>query len=154
MGHGSSVGWHQGLPQHPTVAPCSCERSRKIKMKEFKTTLLFQSRHPFPCFFSAEFPSPLSSNSVCLPSLWWPFTVLPIISLLSTSVGSVCCSAEELVMPDSPPYCCILIPHFWAFSCFRAACRRTQTPIKCPSLELYLLLATVISKNNKKWTNM
>lgn len=95
-------------------------------MKVFKTTLLFQSRRPFPCFFSTESPSSLSSNNVCLPSLWWPFTVLPIISLLSTSAGSVCHSAGELVMPDSPPYCCIVIPHFCAFSYFTVALQKNS----------------------------
>lgn len=109
---------------------------------------------PFPLFFSLMAFPPLIKQS--LPSLWWPFTVLPIISLLSTSVGSVSTVLESC-------WCLTALPAavFWSHTSVpspasQSPCRRTQA-IKCPSLELSMLIPSPGHSylgNNKKWANM
>lgn len=63
------------LPQYTSVAPHSCESNGRGKVKELKTTLLFQSGPLSLVFLLCAYL--LSSNNSCLSSLPQPFTASP-----------------------------------------------------------------------------
>lgn len=160
VGHGSSVGWHQGLPQ-PSSGLLLCLSVRvwlhaavkgKYRWKNSKP-LSLSVRSPFPLFFlywvsllslikqglslHFEGPSQFSPSSHSFPPQW----------AVSASVLESCWCLTPLPTAVVWSHTSVLSPTS------QSPCRRTQTPMKCPSLELSMLIPSPghsYLQNNKK----
>lgn len=163
MGHGSSVGWHQGLPQ-PSSGLLLCPRIQvwlhaavkgmgKERWKNSKPLCYFSQVTLFLVFSLLSLPL-LSHQtmSVCLhfdgPSQFSP----PSRSLLPQQVVSATVLESWWCLTPLPT------AEFWSHTSVlsptsQSPCRRTQTPIKYPSLVLSKLIASpglsYLQKNKK-----